>query len=183
MGVMNYRRQPTVKGTVNHAKTSFGTGIFADAISVLQYLAPLRCTPSIHGRTLRCAIKGLSTVWSHTGIPYCKDFVRTWSMAQNLITVAQAAAVQREKLMPRKCCVCLCSAATARAVVLTEVAGKHQNVFRTQSMSRACMRDVAQEGSTSGHQCLQMQLNTLHLWNFPRMRAGHQKRIGRTAQL
>jgi hypothetical protein len=44
MGGMNWKRPTAIKGTMHHAKTSFSTEIFAGAIiSVLQYLAPLRC--------------------------------------------------------------------------------------------------------------------------------------------
>jgi hypothetical protein len=43
MGGMNERRPTAIKGTMNHAKTSFGTEICAGIIiSVVQYLAPLR---------------------------------------------------------------------------------------------------------------------------------------------
>jgi hypothetical protein len=43
MEVMKYKRPTVIKGTMNHAKTSFSTEIFAGAIvSVVQYLAPLR---------------------------------------------------------------------------------------------------------------------------------------------
>jgi hypothetical protein len=49
MGGMNQKRPTVIKGTMNHAKTSFSTKIFAGAIiSVVQYLAPLRyslCVP------------------------------------------------------------------------------------------------------------------------------------------
>jgi hypothetical protein len=40
MGVMNWKRPTAMKGTMNRAKTSFSTEIFAGAIiSVVQYLA------------------------------------------------------------------------------------------------------------------------------------------------
>jgi hypothetical protein len=43
MGVMNYKRPTAIEGTMNHAKTSFSTEIFAGAIiSVVRYLVPLR---------------------------------------------------------------------------------------------------------------------------------------------
>jgi hypothetical protein len=43
MGGMNKKRLTAIKGTMNHAKTSFSTEIFAGAIiSVVQYLVPLR---------------------------------------------------------------------------------------------------------------------------------------------
>jgi hypothetical protein len=43
MGGMNMKRPTATKGTMSHAKTSFGTEIFAGAIlCVVQYLAPLR---------------------------------------------------------------------------------------------------------------------------------------------
>jgi hypothetical protein len=43
MRVMNKKRPTAVKGTMNHAKTSFSTEIFAGAtIHVVRYLAPLR---------------------------------------------------------------------------------------------------------------------------------------------
>jgi hypothetical protein len=43
MGGMNWKRQTAIKGTMNHAKTSFSTEMFAGAImSVVQCLAPLR---------------------------------------------------------------------------------------------------------------------------------------------
>jgi hypothetical protein len=43
MGVMNLKRPTAIKGTMNHAKTSFSTEMFTGAtISVVQYLAPLR---------------------------------------------------------------------------------------------------------------------------------------------
>jgi hypothetical protein len=43
MGGMNSKRPTAIKGTINDAKTSVSTDIFAGArISVAQYLAPLR---------------------------------------------------------------------------------------------------------------------------------------------
>jgi hypothetical protein len=43
MGGLNLKRQTAIKGTMNHAKTSVSTEIFAGAIiSVVQYMAPLR---------------------------------------------------------------------------------------------------------------------------------------------
>jgi hypothetical protein len=43
MGVINQKGPTATKGTMNHAKTSSSTKIFAGAItSVVQYLAPLR---------------------------------------------------------------------------------------------------------------------------------------------
>jgi hypothetical protein len=43
MGGMNLKRLTAIKGTLNHAKTSFSTEIFAGAIiGVVQYFAPLR---------------------------------------------------------------------------------------------------------------------------------------------
>jgi hypothetical protein len=52
MGGMNWKCSTAIKGTVNHAKTSFSTEIFAGAIiSVIQYLAPLRYC-SDHKRSL-----------------------------------------------------------------------------------------------------------------------------------
>jgi hypothetical protein len=43
MGGMNWKCPSTIKGTMNHAKTSFSTEICPGAIiSVVQYLAPLR---------------------------------------------------------------------------------------------------------------------------------------------
>jgi hypothetical protein len=43
MGGMNWKRPTAITGSVNHAKTSFSTEIFAGAIiSMVQYLAPLR---------------------------------------------------------------------------------------------------------------------------------------------
>jgi hypothetical protein len=42
MGVMNQKRHTAVKSTMNHAKRSFSTDIFAGAvISLVQYLAPI----------------------------------------------------------------------------------------------------------------------------------------------
>jgi hypothetical protein len=49
MGGMNHKRPTVIKGTMNHAKTSFSIKIFAGAIiCMVQYLAPLRyslCLP------------------------------------------------------------------------------------------------------------------------------------------
>jgi hypothetical protein len=43
MGVMTWKSPTAIEGTMDHAKTSFSTGICAGAIiSVVQYLAPLR---------------------------------------------------------------------------------------------------------------------------------------------
>jgi hypothetical protein len=43
MGGMNLKGLTAIKGTMNHAKTSFSTEIFAGAInSVVQCLAPVR---------------------------------------------------------------------------------------------------------------------------------------------
>jgi hypothetical protein len=43
MGGMNKKCPTAIKGTMNHAKTSCSTEIFAgEIISVVQYLAPLR---------------------------------------------------------------------------------------------------------------------------------------------
>jgi hypothetical protein len=43
MGGMNKKRPTAIKGTMNHATTSFSTEICAGAlISAVQYLAPLR---------------------------------------------------------------------------------------------------------------------------------------------
>jgi hypothetical protein len=43
MGVVSLKRRTAIKGTMNHAKTSFSTETFAGAIiSSAQYLAPLR---------------------------------------------------------------------------------------------------------------------------------------------
>jgi hypothetical protein len=43
MRVLNWKRPTAIKGTMNHAKTSYSTEIFAgEIISVAQYLAPLR---------------------------------------------------------------------------------------------------------------------------------------------
>jgi hypothetical protein len=43
MGGMNEIRPTAIRGTMNHAKTSFSTEIFAGAIiSAIQYLAPLQ---------------------------------------------------------------------------------------------------------------------------------------------
>jgi hypothetical protein len=45
MGGMNWNRPTTVKGTINHSKTSFSTEIFAGAtIRGVRYLPPLRYT-------------------------------------------------------------------------------------------------------------------------------------------
>jgi hypothetical protein len=43
MGVMNWKRPTAIKGTMNHAKTSFSTEIFAGAMFiVVHHLAPPR---------------------------------------------------------------------------------------------------------------------------------------------
>jgi hypothetical protein len=43
MGGMNWERPTPIKGTMNHAKTSFSTEILTGAIiSMVQCLAPLR---------------------------------------------------------------------------------------------------------------------------------------------
>jgi hypothetical protein len=43
MGGMNWKRPTAIKGTMNHAKTSFSTEICAGALnSVVQYLVPLQ---------------------------------------------------------------------------------------------------------------------------------------------
>jgi hypothetical protein len=43
MRVITWKRPAAVRGTMNHAKTSFSKEIFAGAIiSVVQYVAPLR---------------------------------------------------------------------------------------------------------------------------------------------
>jgi hypothetical protein len=43
MGGMNWKRPTVMKGTMDHAKMSFSTEIFAGAIiSMVRYLAPLR---------------------------------------------------------------------------------------------------------------------------------------------
>jgi hypothetical protein len=44
MGVMNWKRPTAIKGTLNHAKTSFSTEICAGArVSIVQHLVPLPC--------------------------------------------------------------------------------------------------------------------------------------------
>jgi hypothetical protein len=47
MGELSQKRPTAIKSTMNQAKTSFSTDIFAGAIiSVVQYLEPLRyCGP------------------------------------------------------------------------------------------------------------------------------------------
>jgi hypothetical protein len=54
MGGMNWKRPTAIKGTMNHAKTSFSTEIFPGAtISVAQYLALLRYISYLYPITLQ----------------------------------------------------------------------------------------------------------------------------------
>jgi hypothetical protein len=57
MGRMNLKRPTAIKGTMNHAKTSFSTEICAGAInSVVQYLAPLRYSGAFRCCALQCVL-------------------------------------------------------------------------------------------------------------------------------
>jgi hypothetical protein len=58
MGEMNWKRPTAIKGTMNHAKTSFSKEILAGAIiSWVQYLAPLQHISYLYPITLQQQIK------------------------------------------------------------------------------------------------------------------------------
>jgi hypothetical protein len=80
MGGMNKKRPTALTGTMNHAKTSVNTEIFAGAIiTVVQYLAPLRyCTIySVHRLGLSWHVSFLQRALRGEGECACRQYLLT----------------------------------------------------------------------------------------------------------